>query len=64
MKMFNKVAAPYPGTIIKNLMADRDGAIVKKGERVFTIEPDERGEIESDEAISRRRREATLALLA
>ena len=64
MKMFNKVAAPYPGTVIKNLMADRDGAIVKKGERVFTIEPDERGEIESDEAISRRRREATLALLA
>ena len=64
MKMFNKVAAPYPGTVLKNLMADRDGSIVKKGERVFTIEPDERREAETDEQIARRRREATLALLA
>ncbi len=63
MKMFNKVSAPHPGTVTKNLMADRDGAIVKKGERVFAIEPDERREVESDEAIARRRREATLALL-
>ena len=64
MKMFNKVAAPYPGTVLKNLMAGRDGSIVKKGERVFTIAPDERREPESDEAAVRRRREATLALLA
>jgi biotin carboxyl carrier protein len=63
MKMFNKVSAPHPGTVTKNLMANRDGAIVKKGERVFAIEPDERREIESDEAIARRRRDATLALL-
>jgi acetyl/propionyl-CoA carboxylase alpha subunit len=63
MKMFNKVAAPYPGTVTRNLMADRDGSIVKKGERVFAIEPDERRELESDEALARRRREATLALL-
>ena len=63
MKMFNKVAAPYPGTVTQNLMADRDGSIVKKGERVFAIEPDERRELESDEALARRRREATLALL-
>jgi hypothetical protein len=45
-------------------MAGRDGSIVKKGERVFTIAPDERREPESDEAAARRRREATLALLA
>jgi acetyl/propionyl-CoA carboxylase alpha subunit len=64
MKMFNKVTAPYPGTVLKNLMAGRDGSIVKKGERVFTIAPDERREPESDEAAARRRREATLALLS
>jgi len=64
MKMFNKVAAPYPGTVLANLMADRDGSIVKKGERVFTIEPDERREPETDDQVARRRREATLALLA
>ncbi len=63
MKMFNKVAAKHPGTVLKNLMADRDGAIVKKGERVFAIEPDERRDVESDETVARRRREATLALL-
>ena len=64
MKMFNKVSAPHPGTVLRNLMAGRDGAIVKKGERVFTIEPDERRDVESDETVSRRRRVATLALLA
>ena len=63
MKMFNKVTAPHPGTVTRNLMTNRDGAIVKKGERVFAIEPDERRELESDEAIARRRRDATLAFL-
>ena len=63
MKMFNKVSAPHPGTVTRNLMANRDGAIVKKGERVFLIEPDERREIESDEAAAKRRRDATLQLL-
>ncbi len=63
MKMFNKVAAPYPGTVTRNLMAGRDGSIVKKGERVFAIEPDERRELESDEERTGRRRETTLALL-
>ena len=64
MKMFNKVAAPHSGTVLKNLMAGRDGSIVKKGERVFTIEPDERRAPESAEVVARRRRETTLALLA
>jgi biotin carboxyl carrier protein len=64
MKMFNKVSAKHPGTVLKYLMADRDGSIVKKGERVFTIEPDERRESEPDEVVARRRREATLALLS
>jgi biotin carboxyl carrier protein len=63
MKMFNKVSAPHPGTVTRNLMAGRDGAIVKKGERVFLIEPDERREIESEEAAAKRRRDATLQLL-
>jgi biotin carboxyl carrier protein len=64
MKMFNKVLAPFAGTVRKNLMVGRDGSTVKKGERVFTIEPDERREPESPELSQRRRREATQALLA
>jgi len=63
MKMFNKVLAPFSGTVVKNLMAGRDGSVVKKGEAIFRIEPDERREPESPEAAAKRRREATLALL-
>ena len=63
MKMFNKVLAPFAGTVVKCLMADRDGSVVKKGERIFLIEPDERRGPESPEQFSRRRRDATLALL-
>jgi acetyl/propionyl-CoA carboxylase alpha subunit len=64
MKMFNKVLAPFAGTVVKCLMADRDGSVVKKGERIFQIEPDERRGPESPVEIARRRREATLALLS
>ncbi|MFI5316162.1 MAG: biotin/lipoyl-containing protein, partial [Myxococcota bacterium] len=64
MKMFNKVLAPFAGTVVRSLMADRDGSVVKKGEHIFVIEPDERRGPESPEQIARRRREATLALLA
>ena len=45
MKMFNKVLAPFAGTVVESLMADRDGAVVKKGERDLPIEPDERREV-------------------
>jgi len=63
MKMFNKYLAPFSGTVTENLMADRDGTIVKKGQRIFKIEPDERVEEESPEELTARRRTATLALL-
>ena len=63
MKMFNKVHAPFAGTVTKNLMADRDGAVVKKGETILKIEPDERIEEESEQAREARIRTATLALL-
>jgi acetyl/propionyl-CoA carboxylase alpha subunit len=63
MKMFNKVLAPFSGTVLKNLMAGKDGSVVKKGEAIFRIEPDERREPETPEAAAKRRRAATLALL-
>jgi len=64
MKMFNKVLAPFSGTVVRCAMAGRDGSVVKKGERIFVIEPDERRGPESADEIAARRREATLALLA
>ena len=63
MKMFNKVEAPFAGTIVENLMEDSDGVVVKKGDRIFRIEPDEQPEILSDEEIAARRQAATLELL-
>jgi biotin carboxyl carrier protein len=62
MKMFNKIPAPFSGTVLENLMKGRDGSVVAKGQRIFRIEPDERVEEESPEAIAARRRAATLAL--
>ena len=41
MKMFNKVLAPFAGTLRKNLMLDSDGAVVRAGQMIFEIEPDE-----------------------
>jgi len=63
MKMFNKVLAPFSGTLVENLMKDSDGAIVKAGQTIFRIEPDEVVEEESDEVIVERQRELTLSLL-
>jgi acetyl/propionyl-CoA carboxylase alpha subunit len=63
MKMFNKVLAPFSGTVVQNLMRDKDGTVVKKGQVIFRIEPDARLEQEDPEAVAARRRSATLALL-
>jgi biotin carboxyl carrier protein len=64
MKMFNKVLAPFAGTVVEDLMAGRDGTVVAKGQRIFAIEPDVRVEPESESARAARVRAATLALLS
>ena len=63
MKMFNKVLAPFAGTVTEDLMAGRDGTVVAKGQTIFAIEPDVRVEPES-ESRAARVRAATLALLS
>jgi biotin carboxyl carrier protein len=63
MKMFNKVLAPFSGTVTAKLIEAVDGAIVSKGQPIFRIDPDERVERESEEARRARARETTLALL-
>jgi biotin carboxyl carrier protein len=64
MKMFNKVLAPFSGTVVKSLMRDNDGHVVKKGQVIFRIEPDERVSTESPESVAARRRATTLSLLS
>ncbi len=63
MKMFNKVEAPFSGTIVENHMEGQDSVVVKKGDLIFRIEPDEQLEIVSDEEIASRRKSVTLGLL-
>ena len=44
-------------------MADQDGVVVKKGQTIFKIEPDEKVEPESEESIAARIQETTSALV-
>lgn len=63
MKMFNKVLAPFAGTITKSLMPDADGTVVAAGQRIFEIEPDEVVVVESEADIAARREKVTKDLL-
>ncbi|MEM0952557.1 MAG: biotin/lipoyl-containing protein [Pseudomonadota bacterium] len=58
MKMFNKVYAPFSGTIDKVLVED-DGLIISKGQPLFKITPDEVIVEESAEDKLARRQAAT-----
>ncbi len=63
MKMFNKVLAPFSGTVVENRMQDRDGSVVKKGEVVLKIRPDEQIVEEPPEAVRERVERTTRELL-
>jgi acetyl/propionyl-CoA carboxylase alpha subunit len=63
MKMFNKILAPCSGTLKKSLMTDADGSVVKAGQVVFEIEPDEVLVEETEAEIQARRNRVTLAAL-
>jgi acetyl/propionyl-CoA carboxylase alpha subunit len=63
MKMFNKVSVPFSGTITRVLLQDGDGRIVKKGEAIFKIEPDDKRVEESAADIAARRKSQTEKLL-
>jgi len=62
MKMFNKVYAPFSGTIEKVLVAG-EGVIIKKGQPLFKVIPDERIVEETPEEIQQRRVAATAEFL-
>ena len=58
MKMFNKVYAPFSGTV-DEVLVDTDGVIIRKGQPIFRITPDEKIVVESPEEIAARRRKVT-----
>jgi len=63
MKMFNKVYAPFSGTIVK-VLVEGEGVIIKKGQPLFKVEPDERIVEITPEEIQARRVSATAEFLA
>lgn len=63
MKMFNKVPAPFSGTIDKILIEGGDGVIIQKGQPLFKVTPDEKFiELDPQEQL-RLRKEQTNAYL-
>ncbi|HQQ64366.1 MAG TPA: biotin carboxylase N-terminal domain-containing protein [Pseudomonadales bacterium] len=58
MKMFNKVYAPFSGTV-NAVLVENDGTIIKKGQPLFKITPDEVVIIESPAQISARQKKYT-----
>ena len=62
MKMFNKVYAPFAGCIEK-ILVEADGLIIKKGQPLFKISPDEKIIFESEEDKAARRAAATQKFL-
>ncbi|MEM1402186.1 MAG: biotin/lipoyl-containing protein [Pseudomonadota bacterium] len=63
MKMFNKVYAPFSGTI-EEVLVEGDGVIIAKGQPIFRITPDEKIVVESPEELAARRQAASATYLA
>jgi acetyl/propionyl-CoA carboxylase alpha subunit len=62
MKMFNKVYAPFSGTIAK-VLVHADGSIISKGQPIFKIVPDEISVAVCAEDVAARRLAATSQFL-
>jgi len=58
MKMFNKVYAPFAGTVDETLVST-DGVIIKKGQPLFKVTPDEQFIEVTDEEVEAERRRKT-----
>ena len=62
MKMFNKVVAPFAGTI-DEVLVEGDGIIIAKGQPLFKVTPDEKVEVLSDDELAAQQREHTAELV-
>ena len=62
MKMFNKVVAPFSGTV-DEVLVEGDGVIISKGQPLFKVTPDEKVELLSNSEMASLRREHTTELV-
>lgn len=58
MKMFNKITAEFSGTILEKLV-QKDGVVVRKGQPIFKVKPDEEIYVETAEELEKRKRQFT-----
>ena len=58
MKMFNKVYAPFAGTV-EEIVAPKDGAVIKKGQLLFRMQPDSKMKIVPEEEQAAERKKYT-----
>ncbi len=63
MKMFNKVPAPFSGTVDKIIIEGGDGVIVQKGQPIFKVTPDEKFVEVDPKEIEAQKRATTSAYL-
>ena len=63
MKMFNKVPAPFAGTIDKIIIEGGDGTIVQKGQPLFKVTPDEKFVEVDPKAIAKEKQAVTTTYL-
>jgi biotin carboxyl carrier protein len=59
MKMFNKIPAPFSGTVDKILIDGTEGIIVQKGQPIFKVTPDEKFVETNPVEIEKERRDRT-----
>lgn len=64
MKMFNKIPAPFAGTIDKIVIEGGDGVIVQKGQTIFKVTPDEKFVEVDPKEIEREKRATTSEYLS
>jgi biotin carboxyl carrier protein len=62
MKMFNKVVAPFSGTV-DEVLVEGDGVIISKGQPLFKVTPDEKVEVLSNSEMAALRCEHTTDLV-
>jgi multidrug resistance efflux pump len=62
MKMFNKVVAPFAGTV-DQVLVEGDGAIIAKGQPLFKVTPDEVVEVLSEAELAAARTAHTVELV-
>ncbi len=64
MKMFNKIQAEFSGTVVSVLIEGEQGTVIKKGQPLFRVEPDEKIAVKTEEEKQAERHQWTDKLLA